>query len=107
MQEQNLQTVQTLQPPVDQIESDHFHRHEYIQTVLNEISPFLVKNILQRFDMLGHALTTKPAILDLLIQQSAHLTFEEPAYSKVVVRLLLEKIDLELRISSSALSYSR
>lgn len=96
MQEQNLQTVQTLQPPVDQIESDHFHRHEYIQTVLNEISPFLVKNILQRFDMLGHALTTKPAILDLLIQQSAHLTFEEPAYSKVAVRLLLEKIDLEL-----------
>lgn len=45
---------------------------------------------------MDHGLTEKKQILDLLIQQSANLTFEEPGYSKVAVRFLLEKIDLEL-----------
>lgn len=97
MQEQNLQTAQTLTPIVNQPESTHFNKHEYIQNVLGETSPFLIKSILQRFDSLDHGLTNKKEILDLLIQQSANLTFEEPAYSKVAVHFLLEKINLELQ----------
>jgi ribonucleoside-diphosphate reductase alpha chain len=97
MQEQNLQVAQTTQPLVEPVETPaNFNKHQYIQNVLGDTSPFLIKNILQRFDSLDHGLTSRKEILDLLIQQSANLTFEEPAYSKVAVRFLLEKINIEL-----------
>jgi len=96
--EQNLQVAQTIQPLVDPVATTtELNKHEYIQHVLGDTSPFLIKNILQRFDSLDHGLNSKKEILDLLIQQSANLTFEEPAYSKVAVRFLLEKINLELQ----------
>jgi ribonucleoside-diphosphate reductase alpha chain len=94
--EQNLQVAQTIQPLVDSESTPLFNKHEYIQGVLGETSPFLIKSILQRFDALDHGLTDRKEILDLLIQQSANLTFEEPAYSKIAVRFLLEKISIEL-----------
>jgi ribonucleoside-diphosphate reductase alpha chain len=98
MQEQNLQVATNLAPLMEASgEKTQLNKHEYIQHVLGETSPFLVKNILQRFDSLDHGLASKKEILDLLIQQCANLTFEEPAYSKIAVRFLLEKIDLELQ----------
>lgn len=94
---QTLQVAHTIQPMMDEPKLDNkATKHEYIQRVLGETSPFLVKAILQRFDALDHGLTDKKEILDLLIQQSANLTFEEPAYSKIAVHFLLEKINLEL-----------
>ena len=97
LENQNLQVAHTIQPLVNEPNLDNkTNKHEYIQKVLGETSPFLVKSILQRFDSLDHGLTDKKEILDLLIQQCANLTFEEPAYSKAAVHFLLEKIDLEL-----------
>lgn len=95
---QNLQVAHPIQPIVDEPKLDSkSNKHAFIQHILGDTSPFLVKSILQRFDALDHGLTEKKDILDLLIQQSANLTFEEPAYSKIAVRCLLGKIDLELQ----------
>jgi hypothetical protein len=98
MQEQNVQVVQNIQPLVVEPEfTSSQEKHEYIQKILGETSPFLIKNILQRFDALDHGLNSKKEILDLLTQQAANSIFEEPGYSKVAVRFLLEKIDVELQ----------
>lgn len=106
MQEsQNLQVDFSRQPLMD--EATDFkastklqtkpEKHAYLEKLLEDISPFIVKNVIQKFDGLDHGLIEKKEILDLMIQQSSNMTFEEPAYSKVAVRLLLEKINLELR----------
>lgn len=104
-----MQESQTLQvtypfPVVDKVEEtlspSSFHskaeKQQYIERLLQDISPFIVKNIVQRFDSLDHGLTDRKEILDLLVQQSANLTFDEPVYSKVAVRFMLEKVNNEL-----------
>ncbi|MCB1198960.1 MAG: hypothetical protein KDK51_11350, partial [Deltaproteobacteria bacterium] len=70
-------------------------KETFIKEALREFSPFLIKSVLDRIAGKDDAVTDVKTYLDLLIQITSNLTFEDPDYSKVAARFLMEKIQLE------------
>jgi len=68
----------------------------YVKECLRDFSPFLVKSVLDRIEDKDVGVADVKTYLDLLVQVTSHLTFEDPMFSKVAARFLLEKVQLEV-----------
>lgn len=70
-------------------------KEAFIREALFGFSPFVIKTVLDRIDSTDTNITDVETYIDLLVQITSNLTFEDPEYSKVAARFLLEKIYLE------------
>ncbi|MCB0272727.1 MAG: ribonucleoside-diphosphate reductase subunit alpha [Bdellovibrionales bacterium] len=75
-------------------------KEAFVKEALVDFSPFITKTVLDRISTKDAEVKDVRTYLDLLIQLTSNMTFEDPDYSKVAARFLLEKIQLEAEVES-------
>lgn len=70
-------------------------KEAFVQDVLSDFSPFIVKSVMDRIAAKDSDIADTISYLDLLVQTTSTLTFDDPIYSKIAARFLMEKIQLE------------
>ncbi len=74
---------------------DQESKEAFIQKMLSSFSPFVVKSVIDRVNSKDSNITDPTTYVDLLVQITSTLTFDDPVYSKVSARFLMEKIQME------------